>query len=171
MAPGPYQSPVIIPLTHEIVKSFQIPLKEAYLLRHFFTPPACLILTWTGGLCSRPKPVAIFELSASSGAPWGRESPKLIVSTQRIQVSPTFHKFTLPLFALMKDLHQYLLLLSERHPKRIYTFTLKGEEWKQRSAFVWQPDITEAACTSSSESGPPNSFPQNYIQHPSIKPP
>ena len=61
-------------------------------------------------------------------------------------------------FAFMKDLHYYLLLLTKRNPKRVFTF-MKNQ--KYHSAFILQVTITEAAHTKSS----------NYMQHLSIQPP
>lgn len=46
-----------------------------------------------------------------------------------IQVSPTFHKFALCHFAIMRDLHQYLFSVATRNPE-IFAFMKKGEKQK-----------------------------------------
>lgn len=43
-----------------------------------------------------------------------------------VQVSPTFPKFSLCHFAFTKDLRLYLFSLTNRNPKRIFTFTEKS---------------------------------------------
>ena len=43
-----------------------------------------------------------------------------------VQVSLAFPKFSLCHFAFTKDLHLYLFSLTNRNPKRIFTFTEKG---------------------------------------------
>lgn len=59
--------------------------------------------------------------------------------------APFFQKFTLHHFTLMKNLHQYMFLLTKRNPKRIFTFT---KRWESKS-HIWlasQQPVTKGAC-------------------------
>ena len=53
----------------------------------------------------------------------------------------------------MKDLNEYLFLLTKRNPKRTFAFTVKGKMWKQPPVFVFQGAVTGAAWTQRSERG------------------
>lgn len=45
-----------------------------------------------------------------------------------VQVCPAFQKFVLFHFTFMKDLHQYLCLLTKRNLKRNFAFMTKGKK-------------------------------------------
>lgn len=53
-----------------------------------------------------------------------------------VQVSPGFQKFTLSHLAFTRDLPTFGFSLTQRNPKRIFTFKNKGAKWKQCLAFV-----------------------------------
>lgn len=77
-----------------------------------------------------------------------------------------FQKFTLHHFTLMKDLHQYTFLLTQKNPKRTFTFT-KNRESKSSLWLALQQPVTKGECTQAL----PGSFSRNHAPYHSIKPP
>lgn len=83
---------------------------------------------------------------------------------------PCFSKFTSGHFAFTEDLREYLLVLTKRNLKRIFTFTKKGgSETSFRGWFSSEPFIMEAARALGSECGPPSSRPGTDSRHLGIK--
>ena len=71
----------------------------------------------------------------------------------------------------MKDLHQYLFFANQKKSIEDFRFYQKKMNTGKKSIqCVLQPAVIEVASTQS-RVALPVSFPENYIQHPSRKPP
>ena len=75
----------------------------------------------------------------------------------------------MPFFAFTKELHQDQFSLTERNPKRIFSFMKKDKKAKIVFKACFSASCYRQGTLQAQRVAPPSSFARNYIQHVNIK--